>query len=337
MDSISVVSVTALAGVSGFVRDAFGERVLRRANEVAMLDIEAIEDQDCFIPHVTLSAFIDATAQHSGEGNLGLLLAPHLSIASKGCWGEYILAAPTLGEAIERGMATIGFHSSGDALLMANSNGEVRLSYASPTKGKDGYSHIACGTAGILVSICRAFLPAHWRPRRIELDIARPHRTADFEDTFQCPVIFDAPYVSVCFDAQLLRKQRRGPGSGTPITVGDLARARLECGRLDRLVDIVTQQIWSQVLTGRASIESAARSLDTSARTLQRELNREGTDFRTIANAMRAKRAAELLLETDASVTDISTNLGYSDLPHFVRAFRNATGMSPKEFRDHNS
>jgi hypothetical protein len=43
-DSTSVVSVTALAGVPEFVRDAFGERVLRRANQAAMLDIE---DQDC--------------------------------------------------------------------------------------------------------------------------------------------------------------------------------------------------------------------------------------------------------------------------------------------------
>jgi hypothetical protein len=73
--SIAVVSVTALAGVSGFVRNAFGENVLSRANEAAMLDIEAIEDQDCFIPHVTLSAFINATARHSGEETLGLLLA----------------------------------------------------------------------------------------------------------------------------------------------------------------------------------------------------------------------------------------------------------------------
>jgi hypothetical protein len=145
-NSISLVSVTALAGVSGFVRNAFGERVLRRANEVAMLDIETIEDQDCFIPHVTLSAFVDAVARFSGEENLGLLLAPYLSIASKGCWGDYILAAPTLGAAIDRGATTIGFHSRGDAFLVSYNDGQVRLGYTSPAKGKEGYSHIACGT-----------------------------------------------------------------------------------------------------------------------------------------------------------------------------------------------
>jgi hypothetical protein len=41
-----VLCVTALTGVPAFVREAYGERVLSRANEAALLDIEAIEDQD---------------------------------------------------------------------------------------------------------------------------------------------------------------------------------------------------------------------------------------------------------------------------------------------------
>jgi hypothetical protein len=61
----------------------------------------------------------------------------------------------------------------------------------------EGYPHIACGAAGVLVSICRAFLPANWRPLRIELDIARPRCVGVFEDTFECPVLFRAPKVSV--------------------------------------------------------------------------------------------------------------------------------------------
>jgi hypothetical protein len=56
-DSMPVISVTALAGVPGFGRHAYGERLLQRANHAALLDIEAIEDQDCFIPHVTMTGF----------------------------------------------------------------------------------------------------------------------------------------------------------------------------------------------------------------------------------------------------------------------------------------
>lgn len=68
-------------------------------------------------------------------------------------------------------------------------------------------------------------------------------------------------------------------------------------------------------------------------RTLQHELKREGTDFRSLANALRARRAIELLSASEATVTQISATLGYAAPAHFARAFRKATGHSPQEFR----
>jgi len=333
LGSTPVICVAALAGVPAYVRDTFGERVLKRANEAVLLDIEAIEDQDCFIPHITMATFADTIARLSGEEYFGLTIAPHLCITNYGGWGDYILGAPTLGGAIERAIATVGFHSKGDKFTIAAVKGQARISYASAAKGQDGYPHVACGTAGAVLSICKIFLPEDWQPLRIELDIPKPCRTGIYEDTFQCPVVFDAPTVSVCLDIRRLGDGPSRYAARSLVTPEDLTRARVECPSLNGLRDLIAQQIWSQVLSGRVSIESAARSINTSVRTLQRELNREGTDFRSIANAMRSRRALELLRHTDATVTNISTMLGYSDSAHFARAFRNATGMSPREFR----
>lgn len=332
-DSVPVISVTALAGVPHFVRGAFGDKLLKQANRAAMLDIEAIENQDCFIPHITMSTFAGAVARLAGEEYLGLLLAPHLTIASYGCWGDYVLGASTLGDAIQRAIATIGFHSRGDALSLAVIDGQARLSYASAARGLDGYAHIACGAAGVVVSLCRSFLPARSPLLCVELDIPKPRRPGVFEEVFGCPVLFDRSSVTIRFDAAWLHAGRRSLGEPALITVDDLARARVDCRKLANLRDVLAEQIWSQVLAGKVSIESAARSLDTSVRTLQRELNREGTDFRTMANLVRSQRAIELLRHSDASVTQISGSLGYSAPTHFARAFRKATGFGPEELR----
>ena len=332
-DSVPVISVTALAGVPDFVRSAFGDRLLRQANRAVMLDIEAIEDQDCFIPHITMSTFVGAIAKLAGEEYFGLLLAPHLTLTSYGCWGEYVLGVPTLGDAIRRAIATIGFHSRGDALSLDIIQGQARLSYVSAAKGMGGYAQVACGAAGVVVNLCRSFLPVHLSLHCVELDLPRPRRPVTFEDVFGCPVIFDRPSVAICFDAKWLQAGRPLQGEPALTTVDDLARARVDCSKLTGLRDVLAQQIWSQVLSGKVSIESAARSLDTSVRTLQRELNREGMDFRTLANLVRSRRALELLRRSDASVTQISGSLGYSAPSHFARALRKATGFGPQEFR----
>lgn len=47
----------------------------------------------------------------------------------------------------------------------------------------------------------------------------------------------------------------------------------------------------------------------------------------------RIRRAARLLAEEDASITQVALDVGFRDLSHFVRTFRRAAGMSPREFR----
>ncbi len=330
-----VISVMAMAGVSAFVREAFGDRVLRRVNQATMLDIESIEHLDCFIPQATATTFLDAVERSAGEPNLGLLFVPEVSMSNLGLWGEYVLAADTLHSAIVRAASTLDHHCSGDRIELSVDGGVARLCYVSAVRGRPGYTHLAGGIAATLLSLLRSFLSPVWRPRMIELDIPRPRSLMPFEDAFSCPVAFDAARVSIHFDAHLLGRSVVRHGNARQITLEDVARGRLAPANLDNFLDVVVAQIWAQVLAGVASVESAALALDTSVRSLQRALNREGADFRTLTNVIRIQRARELLEGTRASITEISAALGYSAPAHFARTFRKATGMAPQEFRRH--
>jgi len=67
--------------------------------------------------------------------------------------------------------------------------------------------------------------------------------------------------------------------------------------------------------------------------TLQRRLADEGTTYLAIKNQIKRDTAIELLVHTDLSVEDISTQLGFSETSPFTRTFKEWTGVPPSAYR----
>lgn len=331
--SVPLISATTMAGVPAVVRETFGDKVLAKANREIMLDIELIQDKDCFIPQATMATFAESIARQAGDEDLGLLLAPYLEVEDYGLWGRYLLEAATLGQALERTISTLEYHSRSDHMSLSVGKSIARLTYVSAARSMVGYRHVALATIGTLLGLCQSYLGPDWRPIQIEIDLPKPRRTSNFEDVYGCPMIFNAPTMVISLSAADLGG-RRLPRKPVPlITIEDLARMRREPSGSDRMLTLIVEHVWSQVLSGEVSIDSTAQAFDTGVRALQRELSREGVDFRTLVNAGRSQRAMELMRGSDASVTDIAMQLGYSTPANFARAFRTATGRSPLQYR----
>lgn len=302
-----------------------------RANRAAGFDVELIEDRNVYIPQQSVMGFVEAMARAVGDARLGLLLVPNMDVSAYGSFGRFITEAATLGEAIKRSIVALQYHSSFDNLTVTTTKENLRFGYKSALAGSRGYESVACAAAGELLSLFKAYLPDHWRPLRVELDIPTPSHISFFEDVFQCPVIFNAPAVAVVVERHRLMAASRRT-SRSIVTLEDVARDR-PGGAPRSLLEIATAQIRAQLLAGDVSIEDAARSMDTSVRTLQRELRQAGVDFRGLTSAVRIQRATEMLRNGTVSISNISEDLGYSSPAGFTRAFRKATGFGPREFR----
>jgi AraC-like DNA-binding protein/quercetin dioxygenase-like cupin family protein len=88
--------------------------------------------------------------------------------------------------------------------------------------------------------------------------------------------------------------------------------------------------------TGAHEIDALAREVGTSARTLSRLFASETQlSFKSWCQRARIAAAIERLsMETNVSVKQLASDLGYASVPAFSHAFRQVTGKTPTEFSE---
>lgn len=160
-----------------------------------------------------------------------------------------------------------------------------------------------------------------------------PAHRAVYEELFACPIRFDADANELRFNewwlsAPLVR--------ANPITAQMLTET---CNQLlleMRTAEGVAKQVYailSEDLRHASEIDSAARRLGTSARTLRRRLAEEGTSFQDLLREVRTHLATAYLRDTTMTVDDIADRLGFSDAANFRQAFKRWTGRLPSSYR----
>jgi AraC-like DNA-binding protein len=70
-----------------------------------------------------------------------------------------------------------------------------------------------------------------------------------------------------------------------------------------------------------------------SPRSVQRHLAALGTSYRDIVAEVRLDTACRLLVESDASISEIALRLGYAGTSSFSRAFMRLTKIQPVTYR----
>jgi AraC-like DNA-binding protein len=99
-------------------------------------------------------------------------------------------------------------------------------------------------------------------------------------------------------------------------------------------VDRVSREIIRCGPDESPTAENIAQRLAISPRTLRRRLADEEHSFQGAKNLAREKRAKYYLGHTNMSLSEISFELGYSEMSAFSRAFRTWRGVTPQAYRD---
>lgn len=114
---------------------------------------------------------------------------------------------------------------------------------------------------------------------------------------------------------------------------GECQRMVSALGSGTSLVDQVRKRLIGAMDGGETSIETMAKQLGMSPRSLQRRLADEGTGYSDLLAEVRTEFAKRYLARGTISASEVAYLLGFTEPPAFFKAFKRWTGMTPREFQ----
>jgi AraC-like DNA-binding protein len=172
------------------------------------------------------------------------------------------------------------------------------------------------------------------RPSRVWFAHPRPPEVEALRALFETSdVSFGADDTGMAFaradaDAPMPRADARAVATLAPLIDAELARAPRGASFAARVAAHVAAS-----LPAATEVAEVARALHMSARTLQRRLEQEATQFSEVLDRARLDAARRMLQDPAASLSAIASDLGFADLATFSRAFKRWTGTPPGQWR----
>lgn len=186
----------------------------------------------------------------------------------------------------------------------------------------------------VFSSLARAFTGIRIRATEIRFLHGATPWARELQEVFDAPVRYGASCDEIAFprvylDLELARAD------------ASLHRALVECAtalvarlpNVEGFLDRVKRHTVLALREGDVSLDTLARALDMSPRTLQRRLQDSGTSLRDVVADMRRELALEYVASPHLSIAQIALTLGFADPSAFCRAFRRWTGATPRSFR----
>lgn len=272
-----------------------------------------------------------AFALHAGEslpiGELGLV--------------DYVcLSSPTLAEAmsnlaryfplVAQTAIQLGFHPGATQGCI-----EARLRVPADSQTRWLERQSAEFTFAVIVNRCCKATGRLVVPERVTFRHRRPAYAQEHRRIFEAPIEYSSPSNSMWLAERTLSLEPTSRDARLydllrGYAEAALARVPMKTSMADRVLRALAEEIQPATKT----LESVARKLHVSARTLHRQLAEEATSFSRLKDAHLLERAEGHLRDRSMTLGEISYLLGFSEPSAFHRAFKRWLGVSPQRYRE---
>jgi AraC-like DNA-binding protein len=297
------------------------------------LTLESLEDPDGRIPAPTALAIWNSLRDRAADPVLQLVAPTTLPFGAYRVIDYLVAASATIGDGIHRFAGFFGLIAPAITLDIAGDDRGQCLRLAA-VDGATVPSVYVDYVFAALVGRIRMKIRPGLQVRQVEFRQPTPPAVAPYHDLFRAPVRFGAEADRLC----LSDEEWHAPTADADEALARLMEeyARILARRIppseSGLVPDVRKAI-AVALPEGGSASDVARSLHVSVRTLQRMLAAQGTSFKEVSEAVRARLAEEYLADPTVATVEVAFLLGFSDQSSFHRAFRRWTGESPGRWR----
>jgi AraC-like DNA-binding protein len=271
----------------------------------------------------------------TGDPALGLKVGRRVRPEGLHALGYAWMSSRTLAEALQRYCRYVKVLSTLPiaAGVMSSSAG-CRFTAAFPDPAQQPHdAGIDASLMGLLTLAERA--AGHpVRPRGVSLRHPCRATTAVYQAAFGVPVEFDAATNGLRLDTATAEAVLPTDNPDVSVLMDQLAERYIADLQPQPVATRVRRILRDLLPTGEVGQETVAARLNCSLSTLQRQLQSEGLNYRSVLDATRRSLADAYLREARFSQAEIAYLLGFSDQSNFSRAYRRWTGRSPSNRDD---
>lgn len=320
-----------LGGLTRLVSDLGADP--RRLLEQQEIDPATFDDPDQDIACVAAVNLLEHCSSRLGDPLFGLRLAEQQNPDVYGCAWAFARSAPDVMTALQSLVDYVQLSVSPECEMELLSGTDVSELRWRTQIGLGDREQVNYHGMVLIMKMLQVLEQHEFRPSYASLTspVGRSE-LQELQERLGCRVHARADTNAIAFPSEMLQR---------PIATANRMLFTLLGNSLDRLratsragfVEQVESSVRRALSGGQCSVDGCAEELGTSARTLQKRLTRMGVKFSEIVQDERIKLAKQALLWSDSSLDEIAFDLGYAEQTSFGRAFKRATGMTPKTFR----
>ncbi|MGF1800800.1 AraC family transcriptional regulator [Vibrio gigantis] len=285
---------------------------------------DLIESESDFVPSESIKRLIYLTSSQLGVSRftdvLGLAfrrrIIPHVL--------HQFTEFETIGDSLKHIDKIFSYDSPGSKVEFIQEHGQSWFCRTAPEDSSPMFQWGEAFAVTYIVELMSILTQSPWQPNKVRLQ----GHDIDVIKTIlpsNCQLFIDQPSTAVLIPNEVLQQ---------PICLSskDLSAKPALIEWHTSFTDSVYELLKPYMKEQDLSLEEAAELLNFSVRTFQRKLKNENTTYRKVKENLMFSVACELM-EEGHTLTYISSQLGYTNISHFSRAFKRVSGLTPKIYQ----